>query len=169
MKKRNTDRLLFFCFYYAPFTFHLSPFTFFEVTMFYWLYSSLYTAALAFLLPIEYLKRSAEFRKRWLRERFGIYPSQPPLAKGETKGGGTIGPSGSTQFQSVRSLHQSRLLKRLKKGIHHWKLLSQRLPTPGRRLHWSGLGLMPALFMCLLTCLLLLRMPCIISGRLRLS
>ena len=41
--------------------------------MFYWLYSALYTAALAFLLPLEYIKRSAEFRKRWLRERFGLY------------------------------------------------------------------------------------------------
>jgi 3-deoxy-D-manno-octulosonic-acid transferase len=41
--------------------------------MLYWLYSAFYAAALAFLLPIEYLKRSAEFRKRWLRERFGLY------------------------------------------------------------------------------------------------
>jgi 3-deoxy-D-manno-octulosonic-acid transferase len=41
--------------------------------MLYGLYSALYTAALVFLLPIEYLKRSVEFRKRWLRERFGLY------------------------------------------------------------------------------------------------
>ncbi len=73
MKKTNTDRLLFFCFYYAPFTFHLSPFTFFEVTMLYGLYTVLYTAALLFLLPFEYLKRSTAFRKRWLLERFGLY------------------------------------------------------------------------------------------------
>src|SRR5208283_5950498 len=53
----------------------------------YALYTALYAAALAFFLPIEYLKRSAEFRKRWLRERFGIYPSQPPLTKGGIKGG----------------------------------------------------------------------------------
>src|SRR5208337_1887904 len=37
------------------------------------LYSAFYAAALAFLLPFEYLKRSSEFRKRWLRERFGLY------------------------------------------------------------------------------------------------
>ncbi len=48
---------------------------------FYAIYSALYTAALAFFLPFEYFKRSAEFRKRWLRERFGIYPTQSPLAE----------------------------------------------------------------------------------------
>lgn len=37
------------------------------------IYSILYTAALAFLLPVEYLKRPVELRRRWLRERFGIY------------------------------------------------------------------------------------------------
>ncbi|MGO9013462.1 MAG: 3-deoxy-D-manno-octulosonic acid transferase [Dissulfurispiraceae bacterium] len=41
--------------------------------MFNSLYSAFYAAALAFLLPLEYLKRSSEFRKRWLRERFGLY------------------------------------------------------------------------------------------------
>ncbi|HKN18295.1 MAG TPA: 3-deoxy-D-manno-octulosonic acid transferase [Dissulfurispiraceae bacterium] len=41
--------------------------------MLYWLYSAFYAAALVFLLPIEYLKRPAEFRKRWLRERCGLY------------------------------------------------------------------------------------------------
>ncbi|MBF0505354.1 MAG: 3-deoxy-D-manno-octulosonic acid transferase [Nitrospirae bacterium] len=41
--------------------------------MFNGLYSALYTAALAFLLPFEYLKRPVELRKRWLVERFGIY------------------------------------------------------------------------------------------------
>ncbi len=55
--------------------------------LYYALYSVFYAAVLAFLLPFEYVKRSAEFRKRWLRERFGIYPPQPPLTKGGIKEG----------------------------------------------------------------------------------
>lgn len=46
--------------------------------MFYWLYSVLYAAALVVLLPAEYLKRPAELRKRWLRERFGFYARTRP-------------------------------------------------------------------------------------------
>ena len=48
---------------------------------FYGLYTALYTAALAFLLPFEYLKRSTEFRKRWLRERFGLYAGKRSIGR----------------------------------------------------------------------------------------
>jgi len=54
----------------SPFAFSPLPFA---LSLFYWLYTVLYTAVLAFLLPFEYLKRSSEFRKRWLRERLGLY------------------------------------------------------------------------------------------------
>ncbi|MGD0282174.1 MAG: 3-deoxy-D-manno-octulosonic acid transferase [Dissulfurispiraceae bacterium] len=46
------------------------------------LYSALYTVALVFLLPAEYLKRPAELRKRWLLERLGFYT--PTLFTGRT-------------------------------------------------------------------------------------
>jgi 3-deoxy-D-manno-octulosonic-acid transferase len=36
-------------------------------------YSILYLIALLFLFPFEYLKRPGELRKRWIRERFGLY------------------------------------------------------------------------------------------------
>jgi 3-deoxy-D-manno-octulosonic-acid transferase len=36
------------------------------------LYSLLYTIAVIFLLPFEYLKRPKDIRKRWLREKFGF-------------------------------------------------------------------------------------------------
>jgi len=36
-------------------------------------YSILYLIALLFLFPFEYLKRPKELRKRWIRERFGLY------------------------------------------------------------------------------------------------
>jgi 3-deoxy-D-manno-octulosonic-acid transferase len=36
------------------------------------IYSLLYTIAIIFLLPFEYLKRPADIRKRWLREKFGL-------------------------------------------------------------------------------------------------
>lgn len=39
----------------------------------YLLYSIIYTAALIFLLPFEYLKRPKQLRNRWIRERFGFY------------------------------------------------------------------------------------------------
>ncbi|MBF0558107.1 MAG: 3-deoxy-D-manno-octulosonic acid transferase [Nitrospirae bacterium] len=44
--------------------------------MLYWLYSILYAAALAVLLPFQYFKRSGPLRKRWLHERFGFYAGQ---------------------------------------------------------------------------------------------
>jgi len=62
----------------------------------YLFYSLLYSIALFFLLPFEYLKRPKELRKRWLREKFGFLDpsvSLPdgqqavPLTKGESKGG----------------------------------------------------------------------------------
>ncbi len=46
--------------------------------MTYMLYSAVYTLALVFLLPFEYLKRAGKLRKRWLRERFGIYNKENP-------------------------------------------------------------------------------------------
>ncbi len=39
----------------------------------YLLYSIIYTAALIFLLPFEYLKRPKQLRNRWIKERFGFY------------------------------------------------------------------------------------------------
>ncbi|MBI5212619.1 MAG: 3-deoxy-D-manno-octulosonic acid transferase [Nitrospirae bacterium] len=36
-------------------------------------YSFLYILALIFLFPFEHLKRPKELRKRWIRERFGLY------------------------------------------------------------------------------------------------
>jgi 3-deoxy-D-manno-octulosonic-acid transferase len=61
----------------------------------YLLYGFLYSIALFFLLPIHYLKRPKELRKRWLREKFGFFDSSlitpksllPPFTKG---GGGGI-------------------------------------------------------------------------------
>jgi len=56
----------------------------------YLFYSLLYSIALIFLLPFEYLKRPRDLRKRWLREKFGFINSSlgtpkfphPPFAKG---------------------------------------------------------------------------------------
>ncbi len=39
----------------------------------YLLYSIIYTVALIFLLPLQYIKRPKELRKKWLRERFGFF------------------------------------------------------------------------------------------------
>jgi 3-deoxy-D-manno-octulosonic-acid transferase len=39
------------------------------------LYSFLYAIAIIFLLPFEYFKRPKEIRKRWLREKFGLFNS----------------------------------------------------------------------------------------------
>ncbi len=47
------------------------------------IYSALYTIALAFLLPFEYLKRPVELRKRWLRERFGVYKAERPVRQAQ--------------------------------------------------------------------------------------
>ena len=53
----------------------------------YFLYSLLYCVVLLFLLPLHYLKRPKQLRKRWLREKFGfINPSLSPLAKGGIEG-----------------------------------------------------------------------------------
>jgi 3-deoxy-D-manno-octulosonic-acid transferase len=41
----------------------------------YLLYSLLYTVALLFIFPFQYLKRNKEIRKRWLREKFGLFNS----------------------------------------------------------------------------------------------
>jgi 3-deoxy-D-manno-octulosonic-acid transferase len=43
----------------------------------YFLYSLLYCAVLLVLLPVHYLKRPKELRKRWLREKFGFFNSLP--------------------------------------------------------------------------------------------
>ncbi len=43
------------------------------------IYSLLYTIAIIFLLPFEYLKRPKETRKKWLREKFGFF--DPELSK----------------------------------------------------------------------------------------
>ncbi len=56
----------------------------------YLLYSLLYTIALLFILPFQYFKRPKDIRKRWLREKFGLFHSQfrtsqsphPPFIKG---------------------------------------------------------------------------------------
>jgi 3-deoxy-D-manno-octulosonic-acid transferase len=54
----------------------------------YFLYSLLYCVVLLFLLPLHYLKRPKQLRKRWLREKFGfINPSLFPLTKGGIEGG----------------------------------------------------------------------------------
>jgi len=42
----------------------------------YLLYSFLYSVALLFIFPFQYVKRHREFRKRWLREKFGLYDAQ---------------------------------------------------------------------------------------------
>jgi 3-deoxy-D-manno-octulosonic-acid transferase len=41
----------------------------------YFFYSLLYIIALIFLLPFQYLKRSKDLRKRWLREKLGFFNS----------------------------------------------------------------------------------------------
>jgi len=68
----------------------------------YFLYSLLYCLVLLVLLPVHYLKRPKELRKRWLREKFGFInpfsgapkshhppfdPSVSPLSKGGIEGG----------------------------------------------------------------------------------
>lgn len=45
------------------------------------IYSILYLVALAFLLPYEYLKRPQGLRKRWLKERFGLYEGMPKAGR----------------------------------------------------------------------------------------
>jgi 3-deoxy-D-manno-octulosonic-acid transferase len=42
----------------------------------YLIYSVLYSIALLFLLPFEYLKRAGELRSRWFRERFGFFTAE---------------------------------------------------------------------------------------------
>ena len=57
----------------------------------YFLYSLLYCVVLLFLLPLHYLKRPKQLRKRWLREKFGfINPPLSPLAKGGIDGSESI-------------------------------------------------------------------------------
>jgi 3-deoxy-D-manno-octulosonic-acid transferase len=41
----------------------------------YFLYSLIYIIALIFILPFEYFKRPANIRRRWLREKFGVFDS----------------------------------------------------------------------------------------------
>jgi 3-deoxy-D-manno-octulosonic-acid transferase len=41
----------------------------------YLLYSFLYTIALLFILPFQYLKRPQDIRQRWLREKLGLLPA----------------------------------------------------------------------------------------------
>ncbi|HLA00006.1 MAG TPA: 3-deoxy-D-manno-octulosonic acid transferase [Thermodesulfovibrionales bacterium] len=54
----------------------------------YFLYSLLYCVVLLFLLPLHYLKRPKQLRKRWLREKFGfINPSLFSLTKVGIEGG----------------------------------------------------------------------------------
>jgi 3-deoxy-D-manno-octulosonic-acid transferase len=60
----------------------------------FFLYSILYSIAIFFLFPFEYLKRPADLRKRWVREKFGFLDNSeigepvsvksphPPFAKG---------------------------------------------------------------------------------------
>ena len=60
----------------------------------FFLYSILYSIAIFFLFPFEYLKRPADLRKRWVREKFGFLGNSeigklvseksphPPFAKG---------------------------------------------------------------------------------------
>ena len=60
----------------------------------YFLYSLLYCIVIFFLLPVQYLKRPKQLRKRWLKEKFGFVnlpfksnkSPHPPFAKGG-KGG----------------------------------------------------------------------------------
>lgn len=42
----------------------------------YFLYSIIYFTVLLFLLPLQYLKRPAQLRKRWIKERFGKYRAE---------------------------------------------------------------------------------------------
>ena len=41
----------------------------------YFLYSFLYGVSLLFILPVEYFKRPREIRRRWLREKLGLFDS----------------------------------------------------------------------------------------------
>lgn len=41
----------------------------------YFFYTLLYIVVLIFILPFEYFKRPPDIRKRWLKEKFGFYPS----------------------------------------------------------------------------------------------
>jgi len=43
----------------------------------YFLYSLLYLVSLIFILPFEYFKRPREIRRKWLTEKFGLYPASP--------------------------------------------------------------------------------------------
>ena len=49
----------------------------------YLFYSLLYTIALIFILPFQYLKRPKDIRKRWLREKFGLFNSQFSILNSE--------------------------------------------------------------------------------------
>jgi 3-deoxy-D-manno-octulosonic-acid transferase len=52
----------------------------------YFLYSLLYCVVLLFLLPVHYLKRPKELRKRWLREKFGFIDPSLSLPDGRQAG-----------------------------------------------------------------------------------
>ena len=58
-----------------------------ETIKLYWIYNVFYAAALVVLLPFEYFKRPGQLRKRWLRERFGMYPQWPALPGRGLRGG----------------------------------------------------------------------------------
>jgi len=47
----------------------------------YLLYSIIYTTALIFLLPFEYIKRPKELRKKWLKEKFSKYRAEEQKSK----------------------------------------------------------------------------------------
>lgn len=49
--------------------------------MIYRIYSLIYFIALFFILPLEYLKRPASIRKRWLKERIGHFDISPKIGK----------------------------------------------------------------------------------------
>lgn len=51
----------------------------------YFLYTFIYTIVIIFLLPFEYFKRPKDLRRRWLKDKFGLFDASlhnPPLPKG---------------------------------------------------------------------------------------
>ena len=79
----------------------------------FFIYSIIYSIAVIFLLPFEYFRRPQEIRKRWLREKFGLWdnPPFPPFTKGgwgDLEKGGKGGLSGFMPYRSEKLWLQHR-------------------------------------------------------------
>lgn len=98
----------------------------------YLLYSLLYSIALIFILPFQYLKRPRDVRKRWLREKFGLLNSQIQTSQSPHKGGqGRIIWVHAVSVGEVMAAIP--LLKRLKQGYPSKSIVLSTITDTGQK------------------------------------